>query len=483
MPWAKEPTWLAALARSVPVGIVVIDAAGTIVWSNDELRRLFRYADDQLVGTSIEQLLPERLRGLHVTMRADYTRRPSVRAMGSGRELYGRRADGSEFPLEIGLRPLEAEGRTLFVATVVDITARRAAETTFHRVIEAAPCGMLVVDPQQRILFVNEQLLETFGYSRAELVGEPLERLLPERHRGNHGALFAGFMSSPAERAMGPGRDLTGRHRDGTEFAVEIGLRPVELKVGPCVLATVIDVTERKRTEQHLRRANADLEEFAYAASHDLRSPVRGINDLADWIAEDLGDSAPESVRRNLGRLRERARRVDTLVSNLLAYALSGVGGTEPQSIVVAEWLREQLDLALAGHDVKIVEDIQVPRMIVPATPLGTVVRNLVANAVVHNDAQPPEIEIAVRPKGAHWEFTVTDNGPGIPEEVRERIFKLFQRLRRDRAGSGVGLALVKRLVESHGGSITVGNRPDGKRGSVFTVLWPQVMRRQDHGH
>jgi PAS domain S-box-containing protein len=477
-----EPTWLAALAKTVPVGVVVIDAAGTVVWCNDELLIQFQYRSEELVGHAIEQLLPARFRDRHVLMRRQYSSAPSARAMGTGRELYGLRADGSEFPLEIGLRPLDTPGGQMYVATVVDISARRKAEASFHRVIEAAPCGMLVVNQQQKILLANEQLLNTFGYGLSELIGRNLEVLIPHRHHTEHRQHVDAFTEDPATRTMGPGRDLTGLHKDGREFPVEIGLRPVELDTGPCVLATVIDVTERKHVEQHLRRANADLEEFAYAASHDLRSPLRAISDLSGWIAEDLGEEIPQQVHKNLERLKLRAQRMDVLVGNLLEYARAGAAQSEQQVIEVESWLREQIELQdVAGDKVRFRVDSAVQRMLAHTTPLSSVLRNLIANAIAHNDSDTPEVLISVRPRGAYYQFDVSDNGPGVPAEFRERIFKLFQRLSRDKQGSGIGLAMVKRIVETHGGTIVVNDRPDGARGALFSVSWPQTTRRREH--
>jgi PAS domain S-box-containing protein len=477
-----DPVWLAALAKTVPVGIVVIDAAGTVTWCNDELQQQFGYRADDLVGYGIEQLLPVHFRDRHMLMRSQYISAPAARPMGTGRELYGLRADGTEFPLEIGLRPLDTPGGQMYVATVVDVSARRKAEASFHRVIEAAPCGMLVVNHQQKILLANEQLLKTFGYGLSELIGCKLEALIPYRHHAEHRQHVDEFTLSPATRAMGPGRDLTGLHKDGTEFPVEIGLRPVELETGPCVLATVIDVTERKQVEQHLRRANADLEEFAYAASHDLRSPLRAINDLTSWIAQELGDGITPPVRKNLERLKLRAQRMDVLVGNLLEYARAGAEQSEQKIIEVEEWLREQFELQdIAADKVRFRVDSTVRRMHVNATPLSSVLRNLIANAIAHNDSDKPEIIINVRPRGAYYQFDVADNGPGVAMEFRERIFKLFQRLSRDKVGSGIGLAMVKRIVESHGGTIVVTDRSDGARGALFSVSWPQTTRRRDH--
>lgn len=471
------PPWLAALVHKVPVGIVVIDDEGQIIWCNEELCVQFRSAARDLIGIPIERLLPERFRQNHVLFRKVYTGKPMARPMGTGRALHGLRADGTEFPVEIGLRPLDTSDGPRFVATVVDITARRNAEDTFQRVIEAAPCGMLVLDRQQTIQLVNEQLLATFGYAREELHGQLLETLIPMRHRGVHSGHVAKFARNPATRSMGPGRDLTGLHRNGSEFPVEIGLRPVLLHSGPCVLATVIDVTDRKRVEMHLRRANADLEEFAYAASHDLRTPLRGISDLTDWIAEGLGDQAGADVKNNLRRLKVRTQRMDSLITSMLEYARAGADRSEPEAVDVATWLQELREFASVPANATCRLETSVPTMIVQKTPLSAALRNLLCNALQHNDTPNPEVLLKVEPQGAYYQFDVIDNGPGVPPEAAERIFKLFQRLRRNDQGTGIGLALVKRVVETHGGSIHCMHRIDGGRGAQFRVMWPQSVR------
>lgn len=478
---ASDPAWLAALARTVPVGIVVIDAQGHIKWCNEQLLAQFRYSEEALRDQPVERLLPERLHRAHAAVRADFIAQPAVRTMGTGRSLHGLRSDGTEFPLEIGLRPLHTGSDTVYMATVVDITARRNAEDSFQRLIEAAPCGMLVLDRSQRIQLVNEQLLTTFGHSRAELLGANLEMLIPERHRAVHREHVAEFARNPATRRMGPGRDLTGLHRDGTEFPVEIGLSPLQLHSGQGVLATVIDVSERKRAEQELRRANADLEEFAYATSHDLRSPLRGIADLAEWITEDLGPEPPASVQNNLKRLKTRVQHMDTLISRMLDYARAGADHGPVESILVESWIREQFEFADPAARARQQISSELPQISVQATPLGIVLRNLIANAVRHNDSDDPEVRVQLQRRGAYYQIDVIDNGPGVMPGSRDRIFKLFQRLKRDPHGTGFGLALVKRTAESHGGSVTVNDRSDGERGARFTVLWPQFTRRPAH--
>ena len=477
----RHPAWLAELADTVPVGIVVIDTHGSITWCNAELLQQFRYNTMELLGKPIEVLLPDRFRNGHAALRSGYAAEPVARSMGTGRELFGRRQDGFEFPVEIGLRPLRTALGTMFVATVVDISARRQAEAMFRKVIEAAPCGMLLVDANQRIMLVNNHLVQLFGYERDELISQPLHTLIPLRHRDKHAAHVDGYAHNATMRSMGPDIELTALRKDGSEFFVEIGLNPVQMDMGQCVLATVVDVTVRKMTEQRLKRANADLEEFNYIAAHDLRSPLRGIADLAGWIAEDLGSQIPNKVKEHVQRMQVRVARLDALIENLLKYARAGVADTDTETVDVAPWLAEEIELLNAPASLTFKVHSEVPQIRILKTPLSTVLRNLMSNAVKYNDKGQGLVEIDVREQGAFLAISVSDNGPGIPEASRERIFKLFQRLSSKKDGTGIGLALVKRIVEAHGGSIEVSGR-NGEAGITFRVLWPRSMRNKRHG-
>ena len=473
----KHPHWLAELADTVPIGIVVIDASGCITWCNNELQQQFRYSSAELVGQSIELLLPERFRKDHAALRTGYAAAPTMRSMGNGRELFGRRQDGFEFPVEIGLRSLQTAFGPMFVATVVDISARRQAEAMFRRVIEAAPCGMMMVDQNQRITLVNNHLLQLFGYEHDELINQQLDRLIPQRHHEKHAEYIANYRHNATMRVMGPNMDLTAMRKDGSEFSVEIGLNPVQMESGQFVLATVVDVTVRKLTEQRLKRANADLEEFNYIAAHDLRSPLRGIADLVSWIVEDLGEQLPAGVAEHVERMRTRVARMDALIESLLKYARAGVAATEAEFVDVKRWLEEEIELLNPPADFKFEVRTEIPQIAILKTPISTVLRNLISNAIKYNDKANGQVTVEVRQAGAELLFVVADNGPGIPKVSRERVFKLFQRLSSSKDGTGIGLSIVKRIVESHGGSVSVDDRSDGQPGAAFRVQWPLNIR------
>ncbi|HEX4628866.1 MAG TPA: PAS domain S-box protein, partial [Gemmatimonadales bacterium] len=244
-----------AVVEATPSGVVMMDRAGKIVLVNREIERLFGYARDELVGHLIEILVPARLREQHPGYRTRFFSSPQTRAMGVGRELFGLRRDGTEFPVEIGLNPLETDEGLFVLASVVDITARKRAETRFRAAVESSPNGMVMIDREGKIVLVNREIERLFGYARDELLGRPIETLVPEQLRSRHPALRTGFFDDPHSRAMGAGRELFGRRKDGREVPVEIGLNPLETDEGLFVLASVVDISARKRAEERFRAA------------------------------------------------------------------------------------------------------------------------------------------------------------------------------------------------------------------------------------
>ncbi len=468
---------MSVLANALPIGIAIADADGLLLFVNAEMARMAGYAVDELVGSSVDELLPQRHRAAHAQHRADYAHAPGPRAMGAGRELFALRRDGSEFPVEVGLRPLSYAGRQAVLATVIDCTERRQIESGFRAVIEAAPYGMLLVDGAGHIVLTNEHLRSTFGYTEAELAGQPIERLLPERHRQAHVGMRDAFLASPSRRNMGEGRDLTGLRKDGVEIPVEVGLSSVTTARGRMALASVVDLTRRKRAEMRLRDANAQLEEFAYVASHDLRSPLRGISHLVDFIREDLPGDADASLASHLDRMHERIHRMENLIEDLLVYARAGKRAGKYERIEVAALVDDLVSLEPPPPTMAIVTDLQAQPFDGARTPLATVLRNLYSNAIKHHDTGQGQLQLRSRDEGEYVVISVQDDGPGIPEAVQGRAFRLFQTLTAsERKGSGLGLAVTKRLVEVHGGHIDLVSR-DGQRGTTFVVRWPRFIR------
>jgi PAS domain S-box-containing protein len=248
-----------------PDAIVLADAAGRITKANAQVERVFGYTREELIGQQVELLIPERFRRVHPTHRSEYSARPQPRPMGIGLQLFGRRKDGSEFPVDIMLSPVEISEGRMTVSVVRDITDRKHAEEALRRseqqlrsFFEYSPDAIVVTDYDGKIVQVNAQVEKFFGYDRGELLGQRIETLVPERFRQNHPKHRADYGVQPRIRTMGAGLELYGRRKDGSEFPIDIMLGPMESATGRVVLSVIRDLSQKKAAEEALWRSEME---------------------------------------------------------------------------------------------------------------------------------------------------------------------------------------------------------------------------------
>ncbi len=309
----KSEERFAALLESAPDAVAIVDEGGTIVLVNRQTEELFGYGRTELVGQPIEILLPERFRDRHVGHRIRYVSDPRTRPMGAGLELAGRRKDGSEFPVDISLSAIETEEGRLATAFIRDTTDRKTADDLRLRgderlaaLIESAPDAVVITDESGRLVLVNRQTEQLFGYARGELLGKPVETLLPEALRGRHAGHRSSYLADPRTRPMGAGLDLAGRRRDGSEFPVDISLSTIDTDEGRLVTAFVRDIAARRQAELESRQLAAIVESSDDAiVGKDLDGTILTWNHGAERM---YGYSAEEVVGTPITILTPRNR-------------------------------------------------------------------------------------------------------------------------------------------------------------------------------
>ncbi len=469
------------ILRGSPGATIASDRDGIIVLANRAAELLFGYDKGELIGQSIKVLIPEEHRDRHDKLSDSYHEAPRSRPMISGLDLRGRRKDGTLFGADIALAPFNTDSGVIVTSIVREVSGRGDTDIYFKNLLESAPDAMIIVDEEGRMTIVNGQTESMFGYAREELLGRPIEMLLPKSVRGVHVSHREGYSGDPRLRPMGEGLDLVGRRKDGSEFPVEISLSPVETDGGRFISSVIRDVTVRKQMEhdiiaaqQAAERANKANSAFLAAASHDLRQPVQALSLLNGALRRTVKDErALQMIENQDASLTAMTNLLNSLldISRLDAGAVTPEFEEFPMQRLI-DRLSDEFARQANHKGLEFVSESCTAVVRSDPNLLAEVITNLVSNAIRYTDKGTVKLECIERSGECHLE--VTDTGIGIADDQLEEIFREFHQVKSpgsSKEGFGLGLAIVRRLIDLLDHRIDV--ESDVGRGSRFTVSVP----------
>jgi len=463
--------------------IFMMDAQGRILSWNAGAERIKGYRADEIIGHNFSCFFPQKEieRG-----RPEEILRMCA-ANGPHEEQGMRvRKDGSQFMASVTFTALRDRSGNLkgFSEFSHDLSERRESEARYRGLLEAAPDAMVVVNASGEIVLLNVRAEKEFGYSRDELVGQDVMNIIPE---GFAERIIADGTRSAAEalaQQIGTGIELVGRRKDGSEFPIELMLSPLESAGGILVTAAIRDISGRKNSAEHLvktvgelKRSNDELQQFAYVASHDLQEPLRMVASYTQLLGKRYKGRLDSDADEFIAFAVDGCNRMQGLIEDLLAYSRAGTNGQvlcEVSSEHALKRALTNLKTSIEQSGAVVTHD-SLPSIRMDETQLSQVFQNLVGNAIKYRGAETPQVHVSASQNAANeWVFSVKDNGLGIDPQYFERIFVLFQRLhgRNEFEGTGIGLAICKKVLERVGGRIWV--ESELKLGSTFYFALPE---------
>ena len=473
---SRHEGWWRSIIQSAVDGIILIDARGRIETFNQAAEHLFGYTEAEVLGRNVSMLMPQPYRDEHDGYLARYLSTGERRIIGIGREVSGLRKDGSTFPLHLAVGEAHVGGERKFTGIVHDLTARvqleerlRASEARWRSIVGSAVDGIVVIDAKGRIESFNPAAERLFGYAEPDVIGQNVNILMPSPFHEEHDGHLARYQTTGVRTIIGIGREVAGRRRDGTTFPLHLSVGEMSVNGERKFTGILHDLSARIAIEERLREqtALARLGEMAAVIAHEVKNPLAGVRGAIQVIGGRLPAGSKDAAV-----VKEIVNRIDALnelMKDLLLFARPPQ--PRPTLVDVAALIRTTADLLSGDPALKgIAVDIEgaVPALAADAELLKIVFQNLLMNGAQAMQGRG-DLQVMIEPVDGMCRVTVRDSGPGIPADVRERIFTPFFTTKA--RGTGLGLPTAKRIVEAHGGSIAVQCQPGA--GTTVEVRLP----------
>jgi PAS domain S-box-containing protein len=479
----KDESRLRTVLDTAIDGVILIDARGAVLMFNRACERLFGYRADEVIGQNVKMLMPSPFHEEHDRYLENYRRTGERKIIGIGREVVGRRKDGSVFPMDLSVGETTQDGESIFVGTIHDLTERKRAEQAVREVaarlravVDTAVDGVILIDARGIILMFNPACERLFGYGATEVIGENVKMLMPSPFHEEHDYYLENYRRTGERKIIGIGREVVGRRKDGSVFPMDLSVGEAEQDGEPIFVGMIHDLTERKRTEEQLVQAQKmeAVGQLSGGIAHDFNNLLTVMIGNAELLSDSL--KARPDLKRQADLVIAAGERGAELTQRLLAFSRrQTLLPVEVDCNQLVDSIRRMLRRTLR-------EDIDIRTAIEPAlwhsfadsTQLEAAILNLAINA---QDAMPhggcltiatanvpldesyqsyhPEV-----PPGHYVMIAVTDDGDGMPPEVRERAFEPFFTTKEVGKGTGLGLSMVYGFVKQSNGHVTLYSEP-----------------------
>lgn len=471
------------LFKNAPEAIALSDTKGVLLRVNNEFLRLFGHKEEEVLGRHVDDVVaPDKQHAdaTAVTLKVSRGKKIAVETIRFNKQ-------GKPIHVFLLASPIMVNDKQIGVFGIYrDISEIKKSEMLLQvekakldQLFESAQEAIVMTDNIGRIIRANPEFLRLFGYTKEEVTGRHVDDIVaPNRHHRD-----AASVTEAVSQGKRCAIETIRYHKDGSPIHVSLLASPITVNSSQlAVYAIYRDITERKlnekrqqKTLRELEQANKDLREFAYFVSHDLKSSLRGINQLANWLFEDYGEMYDDDGRQQLEMLMSRVKRMHNLLNGILQYSRAGRSLGDEENVDLKELMEDTLHYLDIPPNIKVKVEDTLPVIRANRNHIEQVFQNLIGNAVKFLDKPDGIINIGCRDNKTNWEFSIADNGPGIDSKFHEKIFKVFQTLEpRDvKENLGIGLAVVKKVLDNMGGAIRVESQP--KEGSTFIFTLPKT--------
>jgi two-component system sensor kinase FixL len=496
--FAEGEGLLRAVIETAVDGIIIIDGRGTVQAFNQACETLFGYRAAEVIGQNVKVLMPAPYRAEHDGYLESYRDTGVRKIIGIGREVEGRRKDGSTFPMELSVGEAQPHGAPIFVGIIRDITERKRAdaalrerEARLHAIFETLTDAMVIIDERGHIESFSPAAERLFGYAESEVGGQNVKLLMPSPYQERHDGYLAHYRETGEKRIIGIGRVVVAQRKDGSTFPMELSVGEARVDERRSFIGFIRDITERQGAEKRVEALQSELMhnarlstmgQMASALAHELNQPLTAVINYAQASRRLAGaGGAPEQLESVLEKTVAQANRAGQIIRRLRDFLEKG--DTERRLEAISRVVEEALALALVGAKdigVRVRLDIahELPDVMIDRIQIQQVLLNLVRNAIeAMEHSHRRELSLVTRLTAEDTvETAVIDTGPGLAPEVASNLFQPFVSTKAK--GMGLGLSICRTIIEAHGGRLTAEANPDG--GTVFRFTLPCVDPRDD---